>query len=88
MIYTGDPFHPATVVEWQADWAHAADQLHALHADSQRLIRSLEKMTRDLYHTMRTDTLWAAVAALADELLAHETLEEQQVEDVLKFWLQ
>ena len=32
------------------------------------------------------ERVWAAIAALADELLAHEVLEEESVEDILGFW--
>jgi hypothetical protein len=33
------------------------------------------------------DSVWAAVAALADELEAHETLEQEGIEEVLDVWM-
>ena len=36
---------------------------------------------------MRSDRCWPAVAALADELLAHEFLDRDQAEQVLEFWI-
>jgi hypothetical protein len=33
------------------------------------------------------DEIWQAIAALADELAAHETLDEEQIMDVVQTWL-
>ena len=41
----------------------------------------------ELRRQVQVERVWAAIAALADELLAHELLEEECVEDILAFWL-
>lgn len=91
MIYSGEPYHPAFVPQWSADWHYAAAQMKAtLPPTSQSpaaIVQQLENETRRLYQTMRSDDIWAAVAALADELLAHETLDQEAIRDVLSFWL-
>ena len=41
----------------------------------------------ELHRKMSDDTCWAAVAAVADALLAHEYLEHEQLENELQFWI-
>ena len=86
MIYTGDPFHPGTVAEWSEDWREAWKWAEDLVADSrQRLVR-LEQATRGLHQLFNDDRHWDALAGIADHLLAHETLEQDMIEDVLSNW--
>lgn len=40
-------------------------------------------VTRRLYHWLNAEPQWSAVAALADELLAQETLEGPAVRELL-----
>lgn len=87
MVYTGDPFHPATVREWSKDWSQAWELAGELHGEELVRLRFLEMMTRELYQTFSRDHVWQAVASLADELLAHEHLESEQIHDVLSCWL-
>ena len=87
MVYTGDPFHPAFVAEWQSDWDIASSELQPLQPDPQRLMRMLEQVTRELHQLMSNEPVWPAIAALADELLAHETLDEAQIRAAADFWL-
>jgi len=87
MIHSGDPFHPAFVAEWAADWSDAWDAAAALHANKQRRLTYLEQTTVNLYQTMQRDDYWAALAAIVDHLLAHETLEGEQVEEIVEQWL-
>lgn len=46
----------------------------------------LENLILELRQKIRMDPVWAAIAALADELVAHESLDEERVEEVLSFW--
>jgi hypothetical protein len=46
-----------------------------------------EDQKHHFYHRLKEDDLWAALAALADNLLAHETLEGEQVEEIVGAWL-
>ena len=50
-------------------------------------MRRIESTYTKLLDFFRTDHIWAAVAALADELDAHEHLEQQEIEEVLSYWL-
>lgn len=47
----------------------------------------LERVSIQLYHRLNKDDLWAALASLADHLLAHESLEGEQVEEIVGEWL-
>jgi ATP-dependent Zn protease len=83
MLYTGDAFHPGMVSEWAEAWEAAA----ALHPDQQKRLSYLEAAAADLYRLLDGDDFWSALAALADNLLAHETLESEEVEDIVRQWL-
>jgi len=87
MIYSGDPYHPGLVAEWAADWQDAWDAAALLHADERKRLKYLEDVSIQLYHRLQEDNLWAALASLADNLLAHETLEGEQVEEIVGEWL-
>jgi hypothetical protein len=40
-----------------------------------------------LHRFLQQDEYWAALAAIVDNLLAHETLEGEEVEDIVRQWL-
>eukprot|EP00913_Durusdinium_trenchii_P035332 g33062.t1 len=84
MIHTGDPFHPAGVAEWSVDWSVAWRAASSRHADEKRRLAYLEQTTLQLYQTLGRDDYWAALAAIVDHLLAHETLEGDEVEEIVR----
>lgn len=84
MIYSGDPYHPGHVVEWAADWKEAWTAAEPLHADEKKRLEYLEQISIQLYHRMKRDDLWDALAAIADNLLAHETLDKEQIEEIFE----
>lgn len=86
MLYTGDPYHPEFVTAWAADWQTAVELAMPLFPDLAKRIEYLEQVTRRLYHWLNTEPQWSAVAALADELLAQETLDGPAVREVLSAW--
>lgn len=87
MIHSGEPYHPGFVAEWAADWKLAWDAAANLHTEEKRRLTYLEQVTVQLYKIMNQDHYWAALAAIVDHLLAHETLEGEQVEEVVAQWL-
>jgi ATP-dependent Zn protease len=87
MIYSGDPYHPGLVAEWAADWKEAWVSAVLLYPAERQRMEYLEQVSIQLYHRLKRDEIWAALAALADHLLAHETLEGEQVEEVVREWL-
>jgi len=55
-------------------------------AERKRLAH-LEQATAQLYRLLDRDDHWAALGAIVDNLLAHETLEGEEVEDIMRQWL-
>ena len=87
MIYTGDPYHPGLVAEWNADWRDAWEAAVPLHPNERQRLEYLEDVSIRLYHRLKADEVWAAIASVADHLLAHETLDGEQVEEIVEAWL-
>lgn len=88
MIYSGDPYHPGLVAEGAGDWRDAWEAAVVLYADERKRLEYLEATSIALYHRMKSDNLWPALAALADNLLAHETLEGEDVEEIVSDWIE
>jgi ATP-dependent Zn protease len=87
MIYTGDPLHPGFVAEWADDWHNAWQAAEPIMPDERLRLAFLEEAAKQLHELLQQDDRWAAIAALADELVAHETLEAEQIHEVVAFWL-
>jgi hypothetical protein len=87
MLYTGDPYHPGMVAEWAADWHAAWESAQLLWPDERQCLASLEQISLELYRHLNQESQWAALAALADNLLAHDTLERDEIEEILRDWL-
>lgn len=86
MIYSGDPFHPALVPEWRVDWENAWTNAAELHRSKQKRLSYLEAKAIELHRILSRDHNWAALAVIADHLLAHEILEREQLEEILEDW--
>ncbi|QDT92117.1 hypothetical protein [Gimesia algae] len=87
MIHTGDPFHPALVSEWSGDWQQAWQAAAGLVPQHKPRMQYLEKQTISLYQLLREDSYWSAIGDLVDQLLAHETLEEEMIYEIIAHWL-
>lgn len=87
MLYSGDPYHPGLVAEWANDWQSAWEFAEALFTDQRKRLEYLERVTGELYRLMDSEPHWSAVAAIADNLLAHETLEGEDVDEIVREWL-
>ena len=86
MVYRDEPRHPAVFGPWKYDWDQAWQAAALIWADEKQRTRGLENLILELRQKIRMDPVWAAIAALADELVAHESLDEERVEEVLSFW--
>jgi len=86
MIYQGEPLHPGFVAEWASDWQTAWRAAEPILPDERKRLAFLEAAVRQIHSQLRRDEHWAAIAALADNLLAHETLEQQDIRDILDAW--
>ncbi len=87
MIYRSEPFHPATIPEWAADWREAWRIAETLVADEKKRLAYLEQVTRELHEILSRDQHWAALSALVDNLQAHEWMEAEVVEEIVSAWI-
>lgn len=87
MHYTNSPLHPGFVGEWAADWQSAWEATSRFLANHQKRVAYLEAATRQVYQLLDQENHWAALAAIADNLLAHETLEGEVVDEIVSAWL-
>ena len=87
MIYRGEKLHPAVFGPWTEDWRLAFERGERIDVDPRRRTRALEFLIVALHDWMKSDECWAAIAAVADQLLAHEFLEEDALADTLAFWI-
>jgi hypothetical protein len=88
MIYRQERLHPATYPPWQHDWRWAWQRAERLIRAPERRTRFLETLVVWLHEHLSDDNAWAAVAAVSDELLAHEYLDQEQLADTLSFWIE
>ena len=87
MIHSGEPYHPGFVAEWAADWKAAWDTLARLIPAERKRLAYLEQTAAQVHRLLHRDDHWAALAAVVDNLLAHETLEGDEVEEIVRQWL-
>ena len=87
MIYRGEMLHPAHFGPWQGDWQQAWEHCAISVPDPERRTRLLETLVVHLHRRMSDDGCWGAIAAVSDELLAHEYLDEDQLAGTLSFWI-
>lgn len=86
MIYTGDRVSIASVPEWAADWQRATLNANAGSRDAVAADRFLRQSVSAIFDLFDDRNHWAAVSAIADDLLAFETLEHEQVAETIAFW--
>lgn len=84
MIYRGESLHPGFIAEWAHDWHQAWEAAEPILPDERKRLVFLEEATRQIYQLLRRDEHWTAIAMLADNLLAHETLEAEDVREILR----
>jgi hypothetical protein len=84
LVYRDENLHPAFIAEFVYDWK-AADRVcqKALPNPGVRLGK-LEEAASELILFFRATRVWEATSLLADELLAHETLDEEMIADTLQ----
>ncbi len=74
------------IKDWKHDWENACKISESLVPDSRKRSMMLEELIRRLHRLVESDSCWPAIAALADELAAHEFLDQDQIEQTIGFW--
>ena len=82
LIYSGEQYEPEILPEWCADWSAACVALQMIVPtripDAQKM-QILSRYLVELIQFLSIDDVWDTLAAVADELDAHEVLEEEQL---------
>lgn len=86
MIYGGDQYAPVMLTEWRCDWQLAVARAAGFLPTKETYVPYLNQMISELIVFFSRDDVWAAVAALADELEAHETLDRENIAVVMRTW--
>jgi ATP-dependent Zn protease len=86
MIYRVQPLHPGFVAEWAHDWHLAWEAAEPILPNQRQRLAFLEEAARQLHQLLSHEEHWTAISMLADNLLAHETLEADEIREVLKSW--
>ncbi len=86
MIYDGTQFAPAFLEEWRYDWELAVDRAQTYLSKEKSVPEHLAYYAHRLLTFFERDDVWATLAALADLLEAHETLEPEDIEEILEAW--
>ena len=68
---------------WKLAWEAAAP----LFPLERKRLAYLEQTTARLYRLLDREDHWAALAAIVDNLLAHEALDGEEVEDIMRQWM-
>ena len=87
MIYSGNSVKIACVPEFANDWHRAFESAALLRSPLTAQIRLLSQIEDSVRTFLEKDHHWAAVAAAADELLAHETIEHECLDEIVAFWI-
>ena len=86
MIYSGEPYHPGFVAEWAGDWKLVWEASAPLFSSDRKRLAYLEQISVQLYRLLDRKDHWAAMAAIVDHLVAHETLDGEEVEEIVRQW--
>lgn len=87
LIYRGETPDSAGLQSWQHDWQMAWNIGKEIAQDPHNRTFILQQTVAWLKNRLSADQSWAAVAAVADEILAHEYVEGEKLEEVLSFWI-
>ncbi len=82
MIHLDQPDDLQAVAEWSADWQAAWEAAAPLAPDSETRSRLLERCRDELLTLLNSTTHWSALATIVDHLLAHETLDQEMINDI------
>lgn len=87
MLFEGERPHPIAVQQWRIDWELAWQLAGHLVNDRRRRLRMLEALLQALCEMFDREDCWQAIAETADQLEAFETLEGEQVVEIVNRWI-
>lgn len=87
MIFLGEYDGLRIKQEHAFDWETAITNAKQIESNREKQIALLSHEASRLNDYFRKGATWAAIAELADQLLAHETVEQETVEVIVGQWL-
>jgi hypothetical protein len=84
MIHSGAPDQPGFVAESAADWPLAWEAASPLMPLERQRLAYLERTTARNHLMLDQDAAWSAVA---EQLLSHDTLEGEEIDDIVRRWI-
>ncbi|MEC8474739.1 MAG: hypothetical protein VXZ38_08820 [Planctomycetota bacterium] len=88
LVYRGELITLEHLEPWKQDLNVAWGLLHRIGVNSRDRLELMGRIIDRLKEVINEEPCWPAVASLADALLAREYLEEDEVEEILAFWMQ
>lgn len=87
IVYLGETLELVAMKPWKQDLDTAWSLVGSIVSSESEKRKMLNQIICQLQHIIARDRYWPAVAGLADELLAHEFLEQEAIEEILSFWI-
>ncbi len=87
MLYTGEPYHPGLVPEWAHDWRQAWRLCRPRTRNDRDCVTLLERTVAEMHRTFSQDSWWAAIAAVSDQLTAHDEIEHEEIAYEVRQWI-
>lgn len=87
LIYQGNEVTSVMLAAWQADWHTAMDLLAGRITDYQARKILLQQIVGKLQRLLDQAPFWSAIAAAADLLLAHGTVDGDAIAEIVAFWI-
>jgi ATP-dependent Zn protease len=73
--------------EWAVDWQIASEIAGTFVSVPRQREALLHELTRRMFHLVSSDECWQAIAEVADQLVAHETLDGEEVQECVERWM-
>jgi len=86
-LFVGEERNIAKVPEWHGDWQKVLEIASHQFEDVTVARRKVSELAASVRQAFDDTRIWSAVSAVAEDLLAHETIEHEQVCASVEFWL-
>lgn len=87
LVQSGSDADEQQLNAWTVDWKEAWEAAGRIHHSPEARLTMIEAAVRDLRLLFEDERWWSALAAIADHLLAWDSLEHDDVEEIAEHWL-
>jgi hypothetical protein len=82
-----EPFSNQDLAPSKADFQQVLQLSQAFGWTHRKQVEWIQHLITQLYRQFKRPDCWAAVAAVSDQLLAHDTLEHETIADEVSHWM-